>query len=58
MADGTPTAPAPYLVVADGMRHRIVDGSWPPGHRLPSRSVLGAEFGGWERTSYAAPRNS
>uniref|UniRef100_A0AAU2ABP8 GntR family transcriptional regulator n=1 Tax=Streptomyces sp. NBC_00093 TaxID=2975649 RepID=A0AAU2ABP8_9ACTN len=46
MADGTPTAPAPYLVVADGMRHRIVDGTWPPGHRLPSRSVLGAEFGG------------
>ncbi|MER6561918.1 GntR family transcriptional regulator [Streptomyces sp. NPDC001027] len=45
MADGTPTAPAPYLVVADRMRASIADGTWPPGYRLPSRSVLGAEFG-------------
>ncbi|MEU6352914.1 GntR family transcriptional regulator [Streptomyces sp. NPDC047072] len=46
MADGTSASPAPYLVVADVMRARIADGTWPPGHRLPSRSVLGRDFGG------------
>lgn len=46
MADGTPAASAPYLLVADRMRTSITDGTWPPGYRLPSRSVLGTEFGG------------
>ncbi|NEC88071.1 GntR family transcriptional regulator [Streptomyces sp. SID12501] len=46
MADGTSASPAPYLVVADTMRARIADGTWPPGHRLPSRSALGRDFGG------------
>jgi len=46
MADGTPASPAPYLVVAEKMRACIADGTWPPGHRLPSRSTLGDDFGG------------
>ncbi|MFE3881782.1 GntR family transcriptional regulator [Streptomyces lydicus] len=47
MADGTQGVTAPYLHVADKIRARIADGTWPPGHRLPSRSALGAEFGGF-----------
>ncbi len=35
----------PYLVVADRLRHRIADGAWSPGDRLPSRARLGAEYG-------------
>lgn len=42
MADNTP---AGYQRVADAFRERITDGNWPPGHRLPSRTQLGAEFG-------------
>ncbi|MFK0238246.1 GntR family transcriptional regulator [Streptomyces vinaceus] len=45
MADSTP---AGYQRVADAFRERITDGTWPPGHRLPSRAQLGAEFGGGE----------
>lgn len=46
MADATDRAPAPYLRVAEAIRSRIADGTWPPGYRLPSRSALGREFGG------------
>lgn len=46
MADGTRGEPASYLQVAAAIRARIADGTWPPGHKLPSRSALGAEFGG------------
>ncbi|GGN62039.1 GntR family transcriptional regulator [Streptomyces kronopolitis] len=38
---------APYLQVAAAIRTRIADGTWSPGHKLPSRSVLGAELGGF-----------
>ncbi|WP_030299059.1 GntR family transcriptional regulator [Streptomyces katrae] len=40
------STPALYQRVADAFRARITDGTWPPGHRLPSRAELGAEFGG------------
>ncbi|MFI5621310.1 GntR family transcriptional regulator [Streptomyces sp. NPDC051567] len=40
------SSPALYQRVADTFRARIADGTWPPGHRLPSRAALGAEFGG------------
>ncbi|MER5887004.1 GntR family transcriptional regulator [Streptomyces sp. NPDC001941] len=42
MADSTP---AGYQRVAEAFRERITDGTWPTGHRLPSRAQLGAEFG-------------
>jgi DNA-binding GntR family transcriptional regulator len=35
----------PYEVVADTIRHRIQDGTYPPGSKLPSRAELCAEFG-------------
>ncbi|MCM2424227.1 GntR family transcriptional regulator [Streptomyces sp. RKAG293] len=43
MADGTSPL-APYLRVAATFRARIADGTWPPGHRMPSRPELGQEF--------------
>ncbi|TDT93325.1 GntR family transcriptional regulator [Streptomyces sp. 846.5] len=43
MADGT-SGTAPYLRVAAALRARVADGTWSAGFRLPSRSVLGAEF--------------
>ncbi|GGX58474.1 GntR family transcriptional regulator [Streptomyces noursei] len=46
MADGTQGEVAPYQRVAAAIRARIADGTWPPDHKLPSRSALGAEFGG------------
>ncbi|MFF5130983.1 GntR family transcriptional regulator [Streptomyces syringium] len=44
MADGTGPQ-APYQHVAAALRDRATDGTWPPGHRLPSRTALGNEFG-------------
>ncbi|WP_274919429.1 GntR family transcriptional regulator [Streptomyces sp. WZ-12] len=45
MADGASrTPPHPYERVAAILRDRIVDGTWPAGHRLPSRPELGAEL--------------
>lgn len=34
-----------YRRVEEIMRTRLTDGSWPPGHRLPSEQVLASEFG-------------
>lgn len=34
----------PYEVVADTIRERIYDGTYPPGSKLPSRSALCKEF--------------
>ncbi|MEU6331994.1 GntR family transcriptional regulator [Streptomyces sp. NPDC047049] len=45
--NGTRGETAPYLHVAAEIRARIADGAWPPGHKLPSRSALGAELGGY-----------
>ncbi|MFI9206262.1 GntR family transcriptional regulator [Streptomyces sp. NPDC053048] len=46
MSDGASrTPPHPYERVAAAFRERIADGTWPPGHKLPSRTELGAEFG-------------
>jgi GntR family transcriptional regulator len=45
MVDDASASAAPYLQVAAAMRGRIADGTWPIGHRLPSRTVLGKEFG-------------
>ena len=36
---------APYERVASEIRQRISDGTWPPGHRLPSRPRLAVELG-------------
>ncbi|WP_367141007.1 MULTISPECIES: GntR family transcriptional regulator [Streptomyces] len=45
MSDGTSrTPPHPYERVAAVFRTRITDGTWPAGHRLPSRTALGAEL--------------
>ncbi|MFI1972854.1 hypothetical protein BLA24_30890 [Streptomyces cinnamoneus] len=41
---------ANYLRVAQALRARIADGSWPPGHKLPNRPALAAEFGVGENT--------
>jgi DNA-binding GntR family transcriptional regulator len=35
----------PYEVVADSIRERIQDGTYPPGSKLPSRAQLCEEFG-------------
>jgi GntR family transcriptional regulator len=35
----------PYEVVADSIRGRIKDGTYPPGSKLPSRAQLCEEFG-------------
>lgn len=45
MSDSSSAETASYLRVAAAFRERIADGTWPPDHRLPSRSALGAEFG-------------
>ncbi|MBC2859044.1 GntR family transcriptional regulator [Stappia sp. 28M-7] len=34
-----------YRRVEDIMRTRLTDGSWPPGHKLPSEQALAGEFG-------------
>jgi DNA-binding GntR family transcriptional regulator len=34
-----------YELIADTIRERIADGTYPAGSRLPSRSQLCAEFG-------------
>lgn len=34
----------PYEVVADTIRERIYDGTYPPGSKLPSRTALCKEF--------------
>ena len=34
----------PYEVVADSIRERIQDGTYPPGSKLPSRTEMCAEF--------------
>jgi GntR family transcriptional regulator len=44
MADGN-SPQAPYLRVAAALRARVADGTWPVGHRLPSRPDLGREHG-------------
>ncbi|MGW6412201.1 GntR family transcriptional regulator [Streptomyces vinaceus] len=36
---------APYQLVAERFREAIAEGDWAPGHRLPSRAELGAEYG-------------
>jgi len=36
---------APYQYVAAEIRRRIADGTWPPGHQLPSHSALARELG-------------
>ncbi|MFJ3762496.1 GntR family transcriptional regulator [Streptomyces sp. NPDC090080] len=41
---------AGYLRVAQALRDRIVDGTWPAGHKLPNRPALAAEFGVGENT--------
>ncbi len=39
------TAPKyPYEILADTIRARIADGTYPPGSKLPSRSELHREF--------------
>lgn len=49
MTDGTSrTPPYPYERIAAIFRERIADGTWPAGHRLPSRTELGAELGAGE----------
>jgi len=35
---------APYLRLADRLRRLIESGAWPPGHRVPSRDRLVAEY--------------
>lgn len=35
----------PYEVVADSIRERIRNGTYPPGSKLPSRAQLCEEFG-------------
>jgi GntR family transcriptional regulator len=45
MADETSEPGAPYLRVAAAIRARIADGAWGPEDRLPSRAVLGREYG-------------
>ncbi|TDT94173.1 GntR family transcriptional regulator [Streptomyces sp. 846.5] len=45
MADSTSEPEAPYLRVAAAIRDRITAGTWMPGDRLPSRTVLGQEWG-------------
>lgn len=37
-------APAPYLVIAEALRERIVNGELTPGTRLPSVAELGREY--------------
>ncbi|MEV4506674.1 GntR family transcriptional regulator [Streptomyces klenkii] len=41
---------AGYLRVAQAIRDRIADGTWPPGHKLPNRPGLAREFGVGENT--------
>lgn len=41
---------AGYLRVAQAIRERIADGTWPAGHKLPNRPGLAAEFGVGENT--------
>ncbi|MFL4909403.1 GntR family transcriptional regulator [Streptomyces sp. MMS24-I2-30] len=41
---------AGYLRVAQAIRDRIADGTWPPGHKLPNRPALAAEYGVGENT--------
>lgn len=36
---------APYQYVAAEIHRRIADGTWPPGHRLPSQAALARELG-------------
>ncbi|EST17932.1 GntR family transcriptional regulator [Streptomyces roseochromogenus] len=41
---------AGYLRVAQAIRDRIADGTWQPGHKLPNRPALAAEYGVGENT--------
>ncbi|MGW5098228.1 GntR family transcriptional regulator [Streptomyces nodosus] len=41
---------AGYLRVAQAIRDHIADETWPPGHKLPNRPTLAAEFGVGENT--------
>jgi len=34
----------PYEILADAIRERIADGTYPPGSKLPSRAELSREF--------------
>lgn len=34
-----------YEILADHLRQKIADGTYPPGSRLPSRSQLAGDFG-------------
>ncbi|MFG2525768.1 GntR family transcriptional regulator [Streptomyces sp. NPDC048527] len=43
---GGSAQPAPYLRVAAALRQAIAEGTWSQGDRLPSRSELGAVYGG------------
>ena len=40
-----PPALALYQQIKDHISRKIQDGSWPPGHRLPSEHELVAQFG-------------
>jgi len=44
-ANSAMPAMALYEQVKSFITHKIQDGSWPPGHRLPSESELVAQFG-------------
>lgn len=46
----------PYQNVADTLRRRIRDGTYPPGSRLPSRTKLVEEFGWSDPVIGAAQR--
>jgi DNA-binding GntR family transcriptional regulator len=35
----------PYEIVANAIRERIRNGTYPPGAKIPSRTALCAEFG-------------
>jgi GntR family transcriptional regulator len=50
-----PTSPVPrWQQVADVIRARIADGTYPPGSRVPSVVQLQAEFGIAQATSHKA----
>lgn len=45
-----------YRQIADVIRGRIADGTYPPGRRIPSASALSDEFGVSRRTCVDALR--
>ncbi|KWX02805.1 GntR family transcriptional regulator [Carbonactinospora thermoautotrophica] len=53
---GKPDPRPAYLRIADDLRSRIVDGTLPPGTRLPSRAQLAREYGVAESVALEAMR--